>query len=71
MGRIISKQDLIKIQKTNKFSEEEFSNLVINSTPSAWAETYLYDPDKKEKNLVLKIGNQNISFEFRQKKKKK
>jgi len=53
LGRIISKQDLIKIQKTNRFSEEEFSNLVINSTPSAWAETYLYDPDKKEKKLNL------------------
>lgn len=53
MGRIISKQDLIKLQKSNRFSEEEFGNLVINSTPSAWAETYLYDPDKKEKPLTL------------------
>lgn len=53
MGRIISKQDLIKLQKTNRFSEEEFGNLVINSTPSAWAETYLFDPDKKDKPLTL------------------
>jgi len=53
LGRIISKQDLLKIQKSNRFSEEDFSNLVINSTPSAWAETYLHNPDKKEQKLTL------------------
>lgn len=53
MGQILTKNQLKDLWKTGEFTDEEFQELVLNSTPSLWAETYLHDPDNKEKPLAL------------------
>lgn len=55
MGKLIVKEELRKIAASQKFTDEELDELVINSVPSLWAEQYLSGPDNLTKHKPLEL----------------
>lgn len=53
LGQRLTEDQLATIASTGELTDEEFNQLVINSTPSLWAETYLHHPDNPEEPLTL------------------
>jgi len=53
MGKRLSDEELTQIWSSGKLTEEEFNDLTINSKPSLWAETYLFNPDLPGERLNL------------------